>query len=185
MSQGHIFQINVSDGGVPKLAIPAGEVTVDGLRGDRQRDRQHHGGPRRALCLFALEQILALQAEGHPIYPGAIGENVTVAGLNWNRVVPGARLQLGSDVELAITSYAAPCRNIVAAFADANINLVSQRKFPGRARVYARVLRPGSIRVGDVVRLLAADEADDTNPVGDGGIAAMGRSRGKEKDPRP
>ena len=37
-----------------------------------------HGGPERALCLFSLERILELQAEGHPIFPGAAGENITI-----------------------------------------------------------------------------------------------------------
>lgn len=65
----HIFQINISRGGVPKQPIPIGEVTPLGLVGDVQRDRKHHGGPERPLCLFSLEHILALQAEGHPSTP--------------------------------------------------------------------------------------------------------------------
>lgn len=152
---GHIFQINVSEGGVPKLAIPGGEVTVTGLSGDRQRNRRHHGGPERALCLFSLERILALQGEGHPIYPGAIGENVTVAGLDWSLVVPGAQLRLGEAVEIAISSYTFPCSNIAPAFADGNMNRVSQKKHPGWSRLYARVLQPGRIAIGDPVSVLS------------------------------
>jgi len=151
---GHVFQINVSEGGVPKVAIPAGEVSAAGLSGDRQRDRRHHGGAERALCLFSLERILALQQERHPIYPGAIGENLTLAGLDWSLLAPGARLRLGESVEIAITSYTVPCSNIASAFADGNMNRVSQKKHPGWSRLYARVLQPGRIAIGDPVSLL-------------------------------
>jgi MOSC domain-containing protein YiiM len=155
----HIFQINISTGGVPKHAIPAGEVMPLGLEGDSQRDRRHHGGPERALCLFSLEHVLALQADGHPIYPGATGENVTITGLPWESLTPGARLRLGSEVLLEVTGYASPCKNITAAFLDGAINEISEKKFPGRSRVYTRVLRGGPIRPGDAVQLVAPDEA--------------------------
>ena len=73
-----IFQINISKGGVPKLAIREAMITVQGVEGDGHRDLKNHGGPDRAVCLYSLERILALQDEGHPIYPGAVGENITV-----------------------------------------------------------------------------------------------------------
>ena len=47
----HIFQINLSQGGVPKNAVRQGEVTEVGLVSDVQRDKRYHGGPMRALCL--------------------------------------------------------------------------------------------------------------------------------------
>lgn len=147
----HVFQINVSDGGVPKLAIPTVEVSFLGLIGDRQRDVEHHGGPERAVCLFSLERILALQAEGHPIYPGAIGENITIAGLEWAHLSPGAHLRLGDEVEIEITRYASPCNNIQVYFRGGEFARVSQKINPGWSRVCARVLNRGLIRVGDRV----------------------------------
>jgi MOSC domain-containing protein YiiM len=47
--RGRITQLNVSKGGVPKLSVPSAQVRRDGLEGDAQVDRQHHGGPDRAL----------------------------------------------------------------------------------------------------------------------------------------
>jgi MOSC domain-containing protein YiiM len=79
-----IVQISLSPGGVPKRAVPSARVTTLGLEGDVQRDREHHGGPERAFCLFSQERIRALQAEGHPVTPGSIGENVTLEGLDWS-----------------------------------------------------------------------------------------------------
>lgn len=156
----HIFQINISAGGVPKQPVPLGEVTPLGLSGDVQRDRRHHGGLERALCLFSLDHILALQAEGHPIYPGATGENVTIAGLDWTALMPGVRLQLGPEVQVEVTGYASPCSNITAAFRDGAINEISQKKYPGRSRVYSRVLRTGAIRPGDRVVLVPSGETE-------------------------
>ena len=154
MPSAHIFQINISNGGVPKAAIARGQVTRLGLEGDRQRDQKHHGGPDRALCLFALEVILDLQRQGHPIYPGAIGENVTVAGLDWRQVAPGVALQLGEEVRVLITDFAHPCSNIQAAFADGYFNRVSPKKDRHNARAYARVLEEGLLRPGDPITLL-------------------------------
>lgn len=149
----HIFQINASQGGVPKLPVDWGEVTSNGLVGDKQRHTQVHGGPQAALCLYSLERIQALQAEGHPIYPGAVGENLTIAGLDWEKVVPGARLRLGNEVLIEVTRYTTPCNEIAGAFLNQQINRILQDKHPGWSRVYARVLQGGTIFPGDKVRL--------------------------------
>jgi MOSC domain-containing protein YiiM len=154
MGSGRIAQISVSADGVPKRPIEAAEVTTGGVAGDAQRDLRHHGGPERAVCLFALETIRALQAEGHPIEPGHIGENLTLEGIDWAAVTPGARLLLGEDVVLEITRYTSPCVNIRAAFTAGGYARVSQKQHPGQSRVYARVVRAGTIRRGDPVRLL-------------------------------
>lgn len=154
-----VAQISVSAGGVPKRAVPAARVTTLGLEGDAQRNQEVHGGPERALCLFSLERIRALQAEGHPIIPGSIGENLTLEGIDWIAVAPGACLRLGGDVVVQITRYTAPCSNITSSFRDRDYARVSQKRHPGDSRVYARVVREGMLATGDPVRILPADEA--------------------------
>ena len=153
--EGRIFQLNVSKGGVPKLAVREALLTHEGLEGDRQRDRRYHGGPERALCLFALERILELQAEGHPIFPGSAGENLTVAGLDWSRAAPGARLALGDEALVELSSYTTPCKIIAASFLGGDFKRISQKLRPGHSRLYARVLRPGRLAVGQKVTLLS------------------------------
>jgi len=154
MGSGRIAQISVSPGGVPKRPVEAAEVTASGVAGDAQRDLRHHGGPERAICLFALETIRTLQAEGHPIEPGHIGENLTLEGIDWATVTPGTRLLLGEDVLLEVTRYTSPCMNIRASFTGGDYARVSQTRHPGASRVYARVVRTGTVRRGDPVRLL-------------------------------
>ncbi len=154
-----IFQLSRSPGGVPKRAIPEVQILAGGLEGDWQRNRKHHGGPDRAVCLFPQEHIDALRAEGHPIEAGSVGENVTTLGLDWSRVVPGARLRLGDRCELEITSYTEPCRTIRHAFADGDSERIAQHRHPGWSRVYARVLVGGDVRAGDPILLLDGAES--------------------------
>ncbi len=151
---GRIVQLSVSNGGVPKRAVPMARITPLGLEGDAHRDGEHHGGPERAVCLFAMEAIRELQAEGHPLVPGALGENVTLEGLDWSAVQPGTRLQLGDEVVLEVTRYTTPCFNIRPAFRGGDYSLVSQKRHPGRSRVYARVIATGMLHGGDPARLL-------------------------------
>ena len=154
MTQPSIFQINISPGGVPKLPVRSADVMELALVGDAHNNNEVHGGPTRAVCLYSLERILALQAEGHPIFPGATGENITLAGVDWDAVVPGARLGLGDTVEIEITKYTEPCPKITASFADGDISRMRQATYPGWSRVYASVLKTGHIRTGDQVTLL-------------------------------
>lgn len=156
---GRIVRINVSAGGVPKRPVWTARVTLAGLEGDGHRNRKLHGGPDRALCLFSLEQIEALRAEGHPVEPGALGENLTVTGLDWPRVRPGDLLRLGETVLIQITRFTSPCETVRAAFLDGAYSRVSETRHPGWSRVYARVLVPGEITAGDRVERPGAAEA--------------------------
>jgi MOSC domain-containing protein YiiM len=130
-------------------------VRTTGLEGDKQRDRRFHGGPDRALCLYSQERIDALVAEGHPVKPGVLGENVTIFGVPWEDVRPGARLRIGA-VEAEVTAFASPCRNIEGGFLDGEFKRVGQKVNPGWSRVYVRVLTEGPIAVGDPVVLHSA-----------------------------
>ena len=128
-------------------------ITTEGVEGDRQRDRRFHGGPDRAVTLFSSERIAALRAEGHSIVAGSTGENLTLSGIDWSRATPGARFEIG-DARLEITRYATPCAIIAGSFKDGEIARVAQKVNPGWSRVYARVVVPGRVRVGDSVKLL-------------------------------
>jgi MOSC domain-containing protein YiiM len=147
-----LHSINVSNGGVPKIARSSAAVRAGGVEGDRQRDLRYHGGPTRAVCLYSMELIRALQGEGHAIDVGCIGENFTLTGVPWDKMVPGAKLEVG-EVELELTSYAGPCNNLRPYFSDGDFARVSQKVHPGWSRLYARVLRGGTVRVGDAVRM--------------------------------
>jgi MOSC domain-containing protein YiiM len=122
--------------------------------GDAHRDHDHHGGPDRAVCLWSLEVIASLRHEGHPIGPGDAGENLTITGLPWPSLGPGDRLAIGDRVVLELVSYTQPCRSIRGAFLRGAFDRIYEHKYPGSSRMYARVLATGTVRAGDVVRLM-------------------------------
>ncbi len=153
-----VHQISISPGGVPKLPVTEAQVTELGLVGDDHLDKRHHGGPDRALCLFSLEVIDGMRSEGHDMAPGHAGENLTVSGIDWSTVVPGNRYRVGDEVEIEITSYTAPCSTNKEWFVDGDFTRMLQSRFPGESRVYARVLREGSVRTGDAFHELGPPE---------------------------
>jgi MOSC domain-containing protein YiiM len=149
-----IVQINANPaGGVPKPRVPSAAVTANGVIGDRQRDRRHHGGPNRAVSLYSYEHIQALRAEGHPIAPGSTGENLTISGLDWPALQVGDRLRIGEQLRVEITGYAAPCENIIESFSEGKFIRISQKVHPGWSRLYARVLAEGIVHEGDLAAI--------------------------------
>lgn len=155
---GVVVSINLSGGGVPKKRVSDARVSLLGLHGDAHNDKEHHGGPDRAVCIYAIERIHALQAEGHPIDVGTAGENLTVEGLDWELVIPGTRIRVGAGVLLEIASFTGPCKTIRDSFTDGRFVRISQKLHPGWSRVYARVLSEGEVHFRDSVELLVTPE---------------------------
>jgi MOSC domain-containing protein YiiM len=153
-----VISINVSSGGVPKRRVSDAKVSLLGLINDDHDDKKSHGGPERAVCVYSLERIRALQAEGHPIDIGTAGENVTVEGIDWELVVPGARFRLGDGVLLEVASFTTPCKTIRDSFIEGRFVRISQKLHPGWSRVYTRVLSEGAVRFGDAVELTPPPE---------------------------
>jgi len=152
---GIVHRINVSPGGVPKLPVEEAEVTSLGIVGDGHNDQVHHGGSEAALCLFSLEVIETLRSEGHPIFPGAAGENLTISGIEWDAMTPGAKWRLGDSVDIEISGYTTPCIKNAGWFIDGDFMRMHQSRHPGFSRVYARVLTPGRLQPGDSITRLA------------------------------
>lgn len=150
---GTVVGLHLGDGGVPKRTVESVEIGFGGVAGDRQATRRHHGAPWQALCLWSEEVIAAFAAGGHPIAPGSAGENITIAGITWGDVRPGVRLALGS-ARCEISSYAVPCRQNAPWFSDRDFGRIHHRHGPV-SRMYATVLEPGTVAIGDAVHLEA------------------------------
>ncbi len=148
---GTVSGLFLGDGGVPKSPVGSFEVDHGGVVGDRQADRVHHGRPWQALCLWSSEVIDGFRADGHPLRPGLAGENVTLSGITWNRMRPGVHLRIG-EVLAEVSSYAVPCKKNATWFVGGHFDLMHHRHGPV-SRIYATVLEPGSIAVGDPVLL--------------------------------
>jgi MOSC domain-containing protein YiiM len=151
---GRVLQVNISPGGVPKKSVARARVGRLGLEGDAHQHSGVHGGPHRAVCLFAIEAIRRVAADGHPIGPGTVGDNLTTEGIELAALAPGTRLAVGDEVLLEIAGPANPCDVIRGSFRDGKSGRISILKHPADSRVYARVLAEGTVAVHDVIRVL-------------------------------
>ncbi len=146
-SKGRLVQINVSDGGVPKLPVLDASVGVEGVSGDHQRDHKHHGRPFQAVCLWSAEVIEELAGFGHPIAPGYAGENLTLTGLDWSAMRPGTLLRVG-DALIELSYPAVPCHKQSRWFSDGDYSRISFEMNPRWARWYGWVREPADVRSG-------------------------------------
>jgi MOSC domain-containing protein YiiM len=144
---GRVAQVSAGPGGVPKVAVAHAEVGYRGIEGDRQAARRHHGRVWQALCLFSLETVERFRAEGHPITPGAAGENLTLAGVDFAALRPGTRLRVG-EVLCELSLPALPCAKNARWFTDRDPMRLHHEREPGATRWYARVLEDGGVAPG-------------------------------------
>jgi MOSC domain-containing protein YiiM/GNAT superfamily N-acetyltransferase len=152
-----VVQVNLSPGGVPKLPVDVARVGRDGLDGDAHDHDAVHGGPHRAICLFATEAIGRVRADGHAgVGPGSVGENLTTEGIELALLAVGTRLGVGDEVVLEISGPANPCDVIKGAFVGGKSGRISILLHPADSRMYARVERDGVVRPGDPIRVLPA-----------------------------
>lgn len=117
-----------------------------GIDGDRKG-----GHPRRQLNIISYETALALQSEGFTTEPGALGEQITLKGLDVSTLDNGDQIRLGESAVIEIVGVREPCERFEAAQGKAKEAAV------GRVGVMARVISGGSIRVGDPVHLLVRE----------------------------
>ena len=135
---GRVVAVCVSRGSIPKRTLSAVQVTTDGLQGDGHAHAKHNR-PERAVSLFDLEILTQLQREGFPLYPGAIGENLTVEGLHVQRLPSGTLLEIG-DVLLRLEEPRKPCY-VLDAISPCLMDVIV-----GRCGYMASVLEGGMIR---------------------------------------
>ncbi len=145
--RGTLVQLNVSPGGMPKLAVPWAVVTRAGVAGDRQRNLKVHGGPDRAVCLYSVELYDALREEGIDLQWGSIGENFTAHGLDLNNLSISAQLRVGQTV-IEITKVRVPCRNLHQW--DPRLMQIIR----GRSGWMAKVIQEGIAKEGDDIEIV-------------------------------
>lgn len=134
-------------GGVPRPPVERIYVEHDGVRGDKIRHTNVHGGPDQAVCLYDVETYRQLESEGMRVYPGAFAENITTEGIDFFALAPGHRLWIGESVLLEISRPRVPCNQLKV------IDMRLPEAILGRSGWKARVLAPGWILPGDPIVL--------------------------------
>lgn len=116
-----------------------------GIQGDA-----HAGKWRRQVSLLSCEKIEEFRERGAEVEDGAFGENLVVKGIDFRSLPVGTRLSCG-DVVLEITQIGKECHHGCQIFQKMGDCIMP------REGVFAKVLRGGTIRTGDDMKV----EEDD------------------------
>jgi MOSC domain-containing protein YiiM len=120
------------------------------LEGDRQADLTVHGGPYKAVYLYASEHYdyWAEQLPGEVLPFGMFGENLTTAGLREESVRIGDQFRIGSAV-LQVTQPRMPCYKLGIRFNRPD--MVKRFWLSGRSGIYFSVIEEGELGAGDAI----------------------------------
>jgi len=137
-------------------AVGPVEIGAEGLAGDVQADRRVHGGPEKAIHHFPSDTYARL-AERFPeqaaqFGPGQIGENFSTHGFAERHVCIGDVFTIGT-ARLQLCQPRSPCWKINARFGveEGITEFIAEQ---GIAGWYYRVLQPGTVQLGDTLRLI-------------------------------
>ncbi len=158
VTKGRVHALNVKPGvpgerGLPKQPVPSVEVTANGLAGDfnRYRTETKGGSADMAVLIMPLETLNEIQADGWPVEPGHIGENITTCGISYADLSPGTRVRIGESI-LEISEACQPCTNLgLLPYVGRGRAAEFIRTMLGRRGWYARVIRPGVVNTGDAI----------------------------------
>ena len=134
-------------------------VTLPGVDGDAQADLTVHGGPEKAVYGYASGHYAAWSAEFPSLTfdAGAMGENLTIAGMDERDICVGDVHAIGSSL-LQVCQPRQPCFKLSLRHAENRLPKAMVRS--GRSGWYYRVLQTGALGAGDAVVLHHRPHAD-------------------------
>lgn len=133
-----------------KTAV-AGPVAIHalGVEGDQQANRRVHGGPDKAVYGYAVANYAGWRADmpelAERFGPGAMGENLVIAGQDESSVHIGDIVRAGTAL-LQVCQIREPCSVFAAVFGTPKVVRAMTRS--GRCGWYYRVLEPGIVAAG-------------------------------------
>ena len=166
---GHVVAVSRDD--VHRFSKPAREsitlIAGIGVEGDAHAGAtvQHLSRIKRDPTTPNLRQVHLIHSElfddmaerGHEVTPGALGENITTAGIDLLGLPRGTRLELGEDAVIEITGLRNPCAQINGLSEGLMKELVHVDDTGATVRlagVMSVVLAGGVVRPGDSIRVL-------------------------------
>jgi MOSC domain-containing protein YiiM len=136
-------------------------VRTLGLEGDEQADLISHGGPEKAVYGYALSQYNGWRGDfpdlADAFYPGAMGENLTISGMEEAGICVGDIHAIGT-ARLQVCQPRQPCFKFALRYNDNRLprSMVRHR----RSGWYYRVLQEGIIAASDPVILVERPNPD-------------------------
>jgi MOSC domain-containing protein YiiM len=131
-----------------EIVMPAW-VGKEGLTGDAQADRRVHGGPDKALHQYPVAHYArlatAFPAARELLFPGSIGENLSIPGWDETNICIGDTFRLG-DTVIQVSQPRNPCWKIDHRYGvEGMAKLIDDEGITGW---YFRVIEEGSVEPG-------------------------------------
>ncbi len=135
--------------GTRKDDVKEGYLHQDyGLTDDAHADSSSH----RQVSLMAIESINKMRSLGFDVGPGDFAENLTTEEINLVALPIGTELAIGKEAILEVTQIGKECHAGCAIFRQTG------RCIMPKEGVFARVVRGGTVRSGDEIRVRKDDE---------------------------
>ncbi len=147
-AKGEVLAVCISpEKGTQKKNVGEGNFIEEfGIEGDAHAGKWH-----RQVSLLSHDRIEEFRRRGAKVEHGAFGENLVVAGYDFKSLPVGTRFACG-DVVLEMTQIGKECHHGCTIFQQMGECIMP------REGVFARVLHGGRIKVGDVLKLLPAED---------------------------
>lgn len=141
--QGQVVAICRSEKkGTQKAPVDEGTLVRGfGLEGDA-----HGGNWHRQISLLSDEDVDGMRGKGLTLAAGAFGENLVTRGIELLDLEIGRRFRVGDNAVLQVTQHGKECHTRCQIYEKAGDCIMPRRG------IFARVLRSGPVRPGDVVQ---------------------------------
>jgi MOSC domain-containing protein YiiM len=148
--------------GIKKSPLTVASVAVSetNIAGDGQADLTVHGGPDKAVYIYAADHWPWWEADAKFMgAPASFGENLTIEGADEHTVRIGDRFQWG-EVELEVSQPRAPCYKFT--MLTARHDMAARMTASARTGWYTRVLQTGEAPTRGTITRTHTDEAMPT-----------------------
>ena len=127
-----------------RVPVDAAELVLKhGIKGDAKGSTGS-----RQLNIMSADMVAALNAEGYNTKPGALGEQLVIAGVDLEALPPGSLLAIGSQAQVEVVKLRTGCSKFE------RYQGRPQSETVGRLGILAIVVTEGTINVGDAVAVL-------------------------------
>ncbi|MBD1382554.1 MOSC domain-containing protein [Metabacillus arenae] len=140
---------------VQKKSVKEAFLSFNGFNDDDVANKKHHGGPDRAVLIYAYEHYSFWEKEfGKQFQVPGFGENLTATGMKESEVYIGDTYQVG-DAIIQVTQGRIPCQTL-SQYNEEN-HLLKRIVETGYTGILCRVLKEGILTENSPITLIERD----------------------------